>query len=160
MPAWTPFPDSDVWVLSGPLKRLTTFYDGSGRKESTTNLEWDTSGSCRILPKMTLNYKGMLSVVSSVHLLHCATFFPSLVISQPNTAFTFLTSSPPISLIRRPISANTSSLWRPPPCAKVEMTASIKYSEVYLYRHSCVKSLNHPQHWQKRSFHYLTWWGE
>lgn len=54
------------------------------------------------------------------HSLHCATFFPSFVISQPNTAFTFLTNSEPKSLIRRPISANTSSLWRPPPCSETE----------------------------------------
>lgn len=54
------------------------------------------------------------------HLLHCAAFLPSLVISQPKTALTFLTNSEPKSLIRRPISANTSSLCRPPPCTQVE----------------------------------------
>lgn len=54
----------------------------------------------------------------SAHLLHCTALLPSLVISQPNTAFTFLTNSEPKSLIRRPISANTSSLWRPPPFTK------------------------------------------
>lgn len=63
-----------------------------------------------------------ICVCVAAHVLHCAALFPSLVISQPNTAFTFLTNSEPKSLIRRPISANTSSLFSPPPCADVQTT--------------------------------------
>lgn len=63
-----------------------------------------------------------ICVHAAAHVLHCAALFPSLVISQPNTAFTFFTSSEPKSLMRRPISANTSSLFSPPPCAGVQTT--------------------------------------